>query len=155
MSSFYKRKSLLNQWSRESLHHRGIIMKYLSQSKAFAPNLLWPGRKTCFSFFCERSILSVWNKRKKKKYELGMNAAQGNHWLNSLTRVCLCATASVTPTWVGVLTGDSDFPTKCLWNNTWHFYCGFTCLPTCWWSSGDDFGCMSAMYLGWNGNYHV
>lgn len=29
-----------------------------------------------------------------------MNAAQGNHWLNSLTRVCLCATASVTPTWV-------------------------------------------------------
>lgn len=29
-----------------------------------------------------------------------MNAEQGNCWLNSLIRVCLCTTASLTPVWV-------------------------------------------------------
>lgn len=29
-----------------------------------------------------------------------MNEAQGNHWLNSITRVCPCSAASVTLTWV-------------------------------------------------------
>lgn len=29
-----------------------------------------------------------------------MNAAQGNHWVNGITTVCLCSIASVTPMWV-------------------------------------------------------
>lgn len=77
-------------------------MKYVSQSKIFAPNVLWlVGKYLIFIILWKMSEVYAWNKKKNMcTWNERSTGKLLTHCLNTLTRVCLCCTASVTPRYV-------------------------------------------------------